>query len=147
MGRGHGLSAENPMLRHRTVASLVAAVAAAGLTVPAAASAGETIGKKVRGPAGACKDNWVTNDNVQVCFHPRGEYLFVKDKASDGRSAYGEITSRDDVCRNPYGAGTWVRCNYSFREGSPVTFRGYTQDNEGSINWKRNETTYTSRLA
>lgn len=131
---------------HRLTVPLVA-VAAAGLTAPSAASAGETIGQKVRGPQGACKDNWVSNDSVRVCFHPRGEHLYVQDRDADGRSAYGEITSRDDVCRNPYGAGTWVRCNYSFREGTNVFFRGYTQDNEGRINWKRNETPYTSRLA
>ena len=40
-----------------------------------------------------------------------------------------------------------MRCNYSFHEGSRVTFRGYTRDNEGSINLMRDETHWTSDLA
>lgn len=122
--------------------------AAASLGVAPAASAEEiVIGKKVKGPAGACQGNHVENDNVKVCFHPDGEWLYVKDVAKDGRSAYGQIASRDRHCRNPYGRGTWVKCNYSFREGTPVSFRGYTRDNEGRVNLMRNETPYNHKLA
>ena len=35
----------------------------------------------------------------------------------------------------------------STKNGQPVTFRGYTKDNEGRINITRNETPYTQDLA
>lgn len=40
-----------------------------------------------------------------------------------------------------------MRCNYSYREGSTVGFRGYTRDNECSIDIMRNETRRTADLA
>lgn len=130
----------------RAIAPLLATLAV-GL-VPATASAEEIdTGQKVRGPGTACLGNNAENDNVKVCFQEDGEYLYVKDKAADGRSAYGQIAGRDRHCRNLHGKGTWVRCNFSFDEGSTVTFRGYTKDNTGRINFTRNETPYTSDLA
>ena len=46
---------------------------------------------------------------------------------------------------NPYKQGSWVRCNYSFREGSAAGFR--TRDNEGRINLMRDETRWAIDLA
>lgn len=132
----------------RTIARTLLAATAALAIVPAGASAEEIeIGQKVPGPGSACKGNNAVNDSVKVCFQPGGEWLYVKDKDADGRSAFGEIANRDRRCRNPYGKGTWVRCNYSYPDGHTVTFRGYTRDNEGAINIMRNETRYTSDLA
>jgi len=131
--------------RHITL-SLVLAALVVGVA-PATASAEIVIGDRVGSPGDACDGNNAENDNVKVCFQQDGEWLFVKDVAADGRSAYGEIENRDRICRNLYGQGTWVRCNYSFREGSAVTFRGYTKDNEGSANLIRNLTTWTADLA
>jgi hypothetical protein len=135
-------------LKHRHVLlSLIAAALEAGVA-PATASADEiVIGEEVHSPLDACLGNNAENDNVKVCFREDGEWIYVRDKKADGRSAYGEIDGRDRVCRNPYGQGAWARCNYSFREGSRVTFRGFTRDNEGRINLKRNETLWTYELA
>ncbi|PTL54864.1 hypothetical protein [Paraconexibacter algicola] len=144
MGRGHGLS-EDELVRCTTALLTTLAV---GLVPVSVASAEEVqIGQKVKGPGKTCAGNVAENDNVKVCFRRDGEYLYVQDKAADGRSAYGQLADRDRHCRNPYGKGTWVRCDYSYREGSTVAFRGYTRDNEGSINIMRNETRYTSELA
>ena len=131
----------------RTPASLVLAALALAAAPSAASADGVDIGQKVRGPGNACQGNSVGNDSVKVCFQPDGEYLYVKDKDADGRSAYGDMMSGYDDCRNPYGKGTWVRCNYAFREGTPVGFRGFTKDNEGRINWTRDETEWTQDLA
>jgi hypothetical protein len=127
--------------------ALVLAVLMAGAT-PAAAFAEEIVtGEKVKGPGTACEGNNASNDHVKVCFQPDGEWIYVRDQDSDGRSAYGQVFGRDRHCRNPHGNGTWARCNYSFREGSGVTFRGYTKDNGGWPNPKRDETFYTTDLA
>lgn len=128
--------------------ALVLAALVAG-AAPAAASADEVVvtGEKVRGPGTACEGNNASNDHVKVCFQPDGEWIYVRDQDSDGRSAYGQVAGRDRHCRNPYGDGTWVRCNYSFREGTGVSFRGYTKDNGSWPNPKRNETYYTVDLA
>lgn len=133
---------------HRRLAAVpLAAALALALTAGPAAAEQIEVGKKVRGPGHACKGNHASNDHVTVCFASKGEWLYVKDGEADGRSAYGQIIGRDRHCRNPYGAGTWVRCNYSFREGSVVTFRGYTRDSGAWPNPMRNETLYTSKLA
>ncbi len=152
MGRDDGLTMQRSSIRtarvRRGVVPVLIAAAVAVGAAPGVASAEEIeIGQKVRGPADACTGNDVSNDNVRVCFRSDGEWLYVQDREADGRSAYGQIANRDRHCRNPYGQGTWVRCNYSFREGSPVSFRGYTRDNEGRINLMRNETIWTAKLA
>lgn len=105
-------------------------------------------GTKVSGPDGACgDDDNASNTNVTVCFKAYGDKLYVKDGEADGRSAYGQFDSDyvywnggdTKACRNPYGAGTWVVCDYAIVEGTSVKFRGFTQDNEGTINLERNE--------
>jgi hypothetical protein len=133
--------------RRRLSLSLVVAALAVGAAPSAASADVFVIGEKVSGPGTACNGNNASNDHVKVCFQPDGEWLYVKDANADGRSAVGQISGRDRICRNPNGVGTWVRCNYSFREGSVVTFRGYTRDTEGLVNWDRDETPYTSDLA
>src|SRR5687768_14066345 len=137
------------MRKTRNLASALALAALVAGAVPAAASADEVVvtGDKVKGPGTACEGNNVSNGHVKVCFQPDGEWIYVRDQDSDGRSAYGQVSGRDRHCRNPYGDGTWARCNYSFREGSGVTFRGYTKDNGGWPNPKRDETYYTTDLA
>ena len=133
--------------RRHVLSSLIVAALVVGVA-PATASADEiVIGESVSGPGNACDGNNAANDNVKVCFQPDGEWIYVKDVAADGRSAYAVVAGRDRVCRNPHGQGTWVRCNYSFREGNTVTFRGYTRDNEGIINAYRNHTGWTADLA
>ena len=136
------------VLRHRRVTlSLIVAALAVGVA-PATASADEiVIGEKVGSAGDACDGNNAANGHVKVCFQPDGEWLYVRDAAADGRSAYGLVWGRDRVCRNPHGEGTWARCNYSFREGNSVKFKGYTRDNEGAINLFRDHTAWTLDLA
>ncbi len=100
------------------------------------ASAAVRIGTQVSGPNGACADTSASNSHVKVCYQATGDYLYVKDDAKDGRSAYGSFTWPDnkDTCRNPYGNGTWVRCNYDLPENMRIMYLGYTQDNEGTFN-------------
>jgi hypothetical protein len=48
-----------------------------------------------------------------------GDYLFVKDTCKDGRSAVGRVSWSPNeyrTCRNPYGRGTWARCNFDWPE-------------------------------
>ena len=141
------ISMRKALKRRHVLLSLIVAALATGVA-PATASAEEiVIGEKVTGPGYACRRQQRENDNVKVCFQPDGEWIYVRDMKTDGRSAYGEVEGRDRVCRNPHGQGAWARCNYSFREGSRVAFRGFTRDNEGRINLKRNETLWTYELA
>lgn len=125
--------------------SLVASGAAALFIVGLGASpaaADIRVGTRVSGPDGACANTSASNSHVTVCFAAYGDYLYVKDGDNDGRSAYGYFTwpgDRDD-CRNPYGVGTWVRCNYDLPENMRISYKGYTRDNEGAINIVRNVT-------
>ena len=135
-----------PKRRYLSLSLIVAALAVGA--APATASADIIVaGEKVSGPGSACDGNNASNEHVKVCFQPDGEWLYVRDSAADGRSAFGQISGRDRVCRNSHGSGTWARCNYSFREGSAVTFRGYTRDGEGIVNWMRDETAWNMDLA
>lgn len=127
--------------------SMGASVAAAAVMVvalgAAPASAAVRVGTLVSGPNGACADTSASNSHVTVCYQADGDYLYVKDGDNDGRSAYGYFTwggEGRDECRNPYGQGTWVRCNYDLVEGWRIMYQGYTQDNQGAINIKRDWT-------
>lgn len=134
----------------RTVTATLAALVATGLMAigaPTTAVAADDvkIGTRVAGPNGACADGQnANNSHVRVCFKAYGEKLYVKDKAQDGRSAYGryEYPYNLKTCRNRSGNGTWVVCDYSIPEGRQVKFRGYTRDNEGTFNWIRDRTSW-----
>jgi len=125
------------------IAGTVVLLAGIGAT-PAYAADGRA-GTKVSDPNGACADNSVGNTHVQVCYLDYGDKLYVKDKEADGRSAYGYITWPDkEPCRNSYGAGTWVMCNYDIPEDMRILYKGYTQDNEGYFNPWHDEMAETS---
>lgn len=126
-------------LRRLAAAALTALVLTTLAAAPA--SAADRTGTRVSGPSGACSNAQASNTNVTVCYQAAGDYLYVKDGEADGRSAYGYFhTFSRDHCRNPYGAGTWVRCNYDLPEDFRIIYQGYTKDNEGAINIKRNFT-------
>jgi hypothetical protein len=128
------------MLRKIAVISALALAALVGAAAPATADI--RIGTQVSGSAGACADTSASNGHVTVCYQADGDYLYVKDGDSDGRSAYGYFTwpGDRDTCRNPYGYGTWVRCNYDLPEGMRIMYQGYTQDNGGLFDPKHDWT-------
>lgn len=82
------------------------------------------VGKKVSKPDIDASNCWALPYKATACYKSHGDYIYVSDMKSDGRSAiaaFEDMTSenvmyRQGVCRNPYGKGTWVRCNYEFRE-------------------------------
>jgi hypothetical protein len=126
-----------------TASALAAAALAIGVgAAPASAADGVREGVKVAGPDGACSNAQASNTYVTVCYQANGDYLYVKDGEADGKSAYGYFTwpGDKDHCRNSYGAGTWVRCNYDLPEDMRIMYEGYTQDNEGFFNPKGNWT-------
>lgn len=101
-------------------------------------------GTKVSGPDGACGDNDnASNTNVTVCFKAYGDKLYVKDGEADGRSAYGQFDSDyvywnggdTKACRNPYGAGTWVVCDYAIVEGTSVSSAGSRRTTRERSTW------------
>ncbi|MEO6500909.1 MAG: hypothetical protein ABIQ09_03255 [Jatrophihabitantaceae bacterium] len=101
---------------------------------PAQAAESFQVGTLVSGPDGACTKYMAANTHVKVCFAAYGEKLYVQDRAADGRSAIGELTFSTVGCRNKYGSGTWVRCDYNIPEGWHTTMIGSTRDFEGIIN-------------
>ncbi|MGH3648116.1 MAG: hypothetical protein ACRDTM_13205 [Micromonosporaceae bacterium] len=86
-------------------------------------------------PAGA---DWCWYDShVRICIKWEGDYVYVKDKVSDGRSAvaevYGPVSTwepRSLYCRNPYGTGTWARCNFDWPENNYYDLVAYTFNKE-----------------
>jgi len=69
------------------------------------------------------------NHNTTVCIKYDGDIVYVRDGAADGDSALGEIYSnagsiRQRICRNPYSAGTWARCNFDWVEATTHTVYG-----------------------
>jgi hypothetical protein len=111
-------------------------------SVAAPAQADDRLGTRVSGPEGSCANKSIENAHVKVCFAAFGEWLYVQDKAADGRSAYGQILVPEvkDPCRNKFGAGTWAKCNYSVPEYLFVMYQGYTQDNGGLFDPKHDIT-------
>jgi hypothetical protein len=81
-----------------------------------------------------CAKYQASNNNVKICFDPRGEVLYVKDGAQDGRSAIGEVGYSNVGCRNKFGVGTWVFCTFEWPEGWHSYMIGSTRDFQGTVN-------------
>lgn len=69
------------------------------------------------------------DQRIEVCVRKYGDYIFVRDKETDGWGAVAIVSRRDfggyvRKCRNPYGAGTWARCNFNWSEGHRWWVRG-----------------------
>jgi hypothetical protein len=70
------------------------------------------------GPYNRCD----TVNGTEVCVRYDGDVVYVKDGASDSNSALGMVYTSSGVshriCRNPYGAGTWARCDFDWAENA-----------------------------
>jgi hypothetical protein len=122
-------------LRKATVAVAAAAMVVGGYSAPAHAETGVRIGVRVSDANGACANKSASNGHVKVCFGAAADKLYVQDRYQDGRSAYGAFGYGDyATCRNPYGVGTWVVCDYDLPEKTIYKYYGFTQDNEGAYN-------------
>jgi hypothetical protein len=63
-----------------------------------------------------------------ACFDPHGDVWYVVDEEADGRGVAAlwedtfidangdEHLARQGMCRNPYGTGSWARCNKDHHE-------------------------------
>ncbi|WP_344922359.1 hypothetical protein [Plantactinospora mayteni] len=90
-------------------------------------------GVQVGGPAGEdeCATASADMHYTRVCINFDGDYVYVKDGKEDTHSAIaavtggtGSVTGR--YCRNPYGNGTWARCNFDWTEsGEKRVYGGY----------------------
>lgn len=131
-------------MRARLLAASAAALALVGTQATAAQALPQQIkiGTRVSGPDGACADgDNAANDHVRVCFKAHGDKLYVQDRAQDGRSAFGWFNAAETAfaggdtaaCRNPYGKGTWVVCDYSILEHTRVKFMAFTHDMDGGV--------------
>lgn len=69
------------------------------------------------GPYNRCE---TAADLTEVCVRYDGDVVYVKDGATDSHSAIGMISTSSGVptriCRNPYGNGTWARCDFDWVE-------------------------------
>jgi hypothetical protein len=69
-----------------------------------------------------CRDaTLATEPDVYICVRKSDDVVWVKDTEADGHSAVGEVTTNDEVtrvCRNRYGSGTWVKCDWNWVENS-----------------------------
>jgi hypothetical protein len=136
-------------LFRKGAASLAAGLLLVGVTSSPANAVSDSqtrIGVRVADANGSCADGSAENTHVKVCFDPGSDRLYVKDKDTDGRSAYGMFdggwVGDRDACRNPYGAGTWVMCDYDLQEYIMAKYQGFTQDNEGTFNFERDHTNW-----
>lgn len=127
-------------VRRAIVACGVVGFSVIAPVAPAQAAESWQVGTVVPGPDGACQKYMAANSHVKVCFAPLGEKLYVQDRASDGRSAIGELEFSSVGCRNKFGEGTWVRCDYEIPEGWHTTMIGATRDFEGTFNFTRDVT-------
>lgn len=70
------------------------------------------------GPLDKCLTS--SDYGTEVCIRYDGDYVYVKDGAADGNAALARVHSNEGVadryCRNPYGVGTWARCNFDWVE-------------------------------
>ncbi|WP_335991946.1 hypothetical protein [Glycomyces sp. MUSA5-2] len=124
--------------------ALLAAVLASVFAVPSAAMAEANYfqdcelervacvyGTKVAGPIGECMTANAAHGSTQVCIQYDGDYVYVRDGDKDGYGAtalvyteFGSINHR--WCANAEGYGTWVRCNFDWREdGDHAVAGGY----------------------
>ncbi|GGM53642.1 hypothetical protein GCM10011608_43170 [Micromonospora sonchi] len=80
---------------------------------------------------GQCMTANATSHYTQVCVKYDGDYVYVRDGQADGHAAVAEISGgngdiRNRFCRNPYGYGTWAKCNFNWTEsGTKWVAGGY----------------------
>lgn len=134
------MSVMKKSVRRAIVVCAVAGFSVVATVSPAQAAESFQVGTLVAGPDGACQQYMAANNHVKVCFDPYGEKLYVQDRAQDGRSAIGELAFSTMGCRNKFGEGTWVRCDYDIPEGWHTTMIGSTRDFEGTFNWTQDIT-------
>ncbi len=65
--------------------------------------------------------------DVTVCVRKYDDLVFVKDMAADGHGAIGRVTRISPTpilrnCRNPYGGGSWARCDWEWGEDNQYSF-------------------------
>jgi hypothetical protein len=116
------------------IAMLAAAALVAVFAMPSSAMAEEyyfqdcelervtcQFGVEVAGPIGQCMTANAAHGKTQVCIQYDGDYVYVKDGDADGYGAaalvlseFGDINMR--WCANRHGYGSWVRCNFNWRE-------------------------------
>ncbi|WP_157596620.1 hypothetical protein [Saccharomonospora saliphila] len=127
-------------MRKRSATTVGATLAAAALSMvlTPAASADPVYGYEIDyGTTGGSRGDCVRifTDRMSMCFQDYGDVFWVKDDWADGRSAvvrwknYRDgILYREGECRNSSGAGTWVKCNKNFYEGSDIWYQGGFRD-------------------
>jgi hypothetical protein len=70
--------------------------------------------------------------DTMVCIKTDGDIVYVYDGATDNNSAVGNIyipeSGSDSVasrwCRNPYGKGSWAKCNFNWLEDKEKEVHG-----------------------
>jgi hypothetical protein len=77
-------------------------------------------GVEVSGTIGPFDHCDTAGDLTEVCVRYDGDVVYVKDGETDSHSALGMINASSGVptriCRNPYGSGTWARCDFDWEE-------------------------------
>lgn len=80
------------------------------------------------GPFNRCGTAGSSVGSTEVCIRYDGDVVYVKDGAADGHSAIAQITTAKGVpyryCRNPYGHGTWAKCDFNWPENAWKEFSG-----------------------
>ena len=134
-------------LRRMGIVAAAAALLLVGTSTPASAvgDGDVRLGTLVPDANGSCNAGDIAeNTHVKVCFGATADKLYVLDKDNDGRSAYGRFDTGwvgyQKACRNKYGQGKWVVCDYDLTEGIMAKFQGFTQDNEGIFNPEHDHT-------
>jgi hypothetical protein len=84
-------------------------------------------------------DCQTASDDTRVCIVYDGDVVYVKDGQVDSHSALGWVETDSGVphriCRNPYGSGSWARCNFDWVEdathkvygGEKTSYTSYEQ--------------------
>ncbi|MET8908018.1 hypothetical protein [Micromonospora sp. NPDC004551] len=94
---------------------------------------------------GQCMTANGTGNYTQVCVRYDGDYVYVRDGQADGHAAIGEIAGGDGniitrLCRNPFGYGTWAKCNFDWTEsGTKFVTGGYFENRNqlaGQLLWQ-----------
>lgn len=73
-------------------------------------------------PDRECWNSLGTYHDVSVCIVYYGDIVYVRDNDADGHSVIGQVDSEvgnpytTRLCRNHYGSGTWVRCDFNWDE-------------------------------
>jgi hypothetical protein len=102
---------------------VIAALAATG-TVAASASPYEwNDGARGSGPSGRHPFDCVGTTGGIACFQQYGDLFWVKDTRRDKRAAmavWRTQDTRNGVCRNAHGAGTWAVCDKNLGEHDPL---------------------------